>query len=612
MEVSATMKRETVLQRAAAAIQAGRLADGAALCRQLLATEPGQPEGLHLLAMATRASDPQGAEALFRESLARAPHQPAALVNFANFLRTSGRVAEAESLLRRAIELAPEFVPAWYNLGVQLRAAGRLDDAARCATRTTRLSPSYAAGWELQAAIDQQRGDLTAAIAACRTGLRHSPNATRLHYSLGQLLREDCAFEAAAESYDRALALGFDTPDLHRNRSEACLEAGDLDRALAALDRGVARYPRDARLHRLRASLHQESGAPGDSLEPLWRAARTSPDEPALWQTLVDLLGKLGRRDEADAALAEARERGCVQTPDLLLLEALRSARGGDVPKATASMARLVGDHPQHTGIRLAFAEHLLTTGDPARAEAVCADALDANPLDQLAWAYRGTAWQLLDDPRAGWLLDYERMVMPIRVDPPADHTSGEAFYREVLRALEALHRTHAHPIEQTVRGGTQTNGYLFRLKQPVLRVLEEQIRSAVAAAVATFPDDARHPFWGRRRRSSGAGFRFSGCWSVRLTSQGFHVNHIHPAGWISSALYVAVPDEVRDAGDRSGHIQFGVPPIEMGVAVPPQRIVAPRVGQLLLFPSYMWHGTVPFTSPQPRVTVAFDLVPHG
>jgi hypothetical protein len=94
--------------------------------------------------------------------------------------------------------------------------------------------------------------------------------------------------------------------------------------------------------------------------------------------------------------------------------------------------------------------------------------------------------------------------------------------------------------------------------------------------------------------------------------SQGFHVNHIHPEGWISSALYIALPDEVRDATDRSGHIQFGVPPIELGLALPPRRIVKPQVGELVLFPSYMWHGTVPFTSAQPRITVAFDLVAQG
>ena len=30
----------------------------------------------------------------------------------------------------------------------------------------------------------------------------------------------------------------------------------------------------------------------------------------------------------------------------------------------------------------------------------------------------------------------------------------------------------------------------------------------------------------------------------------------------------------------------------------------------LVLFPSYMWHGTIPFSGDQPRLTVALDIVP--
>jgi len=30
-----------------------------------------------------------------------------------------------------------------------------------------------------------------------------------------------------------------------------------------------------------------------------------------------------------------------------------------------------------------------------------------------------------------------------------------------------------------------------------------------------------------------------------------------------------------------------------------------------VLFPSYFWHGTLPFHSDQPRLTVAFDVVPE-
>jgi tetratricopeptide (TPR) repeat protein len=608
------MEQTAKLQQAATLMQGGRLAEGEALCRQVLKVAPAQPEALHLLALAARDRGAAAeAESLFRKSLAQAPRQPGVLVNFGNFMRGQGRAAEARELLRRAIEWAPDFVPAWQSLGNLLLGIEKFSEARGCATRITTLAPRHAAGWELLAAIEQRQGQLDAAIAACRDGLKHSPAAKRLHYSLGQLLRQNCSFGEAANAYENARRCGYETPELYQNRGEALYEAGDVEPALDCFAAGISRYPGSALLHGLWARFHWQLGGPGDSLATLRQAARSEPQNAALWQVLVDLLIRLDRAEEGRAALAEAGTLGCPLTPDLQLLEAICHARTGERPQATELFARLVAANPRRSGFELAFAEHLLSAGDPARAEALCAAILEREPLRQTAWAFRGTAWQLLGDPREAWLLDYERMVTQVQVPPPAGYSSSGAFFNEVRGVLETMHRMQAHPIEQTVRGGTQTNGFLFRLKHPLLRVLEQQIRLAVRETLATFPHDPGHPYWGRRLgRPEGGGFRFAGAWSVRLRSQGYHTNHIHPEGWISSALYVVLPDEVREGEGDAGHLQFGVPPAELGIAVPPRRSVKPEVGVLSLFPSYMWHGTVPFSSEQPRITVAFDLVPQG
>jgi len=40
------------------------------------------------------------------------------------------------------------------------------------------------------------------------------------------------------------------------------------------------------------------------------------------------------------------------------------------------------------------------------------------------------------------------------------------------------------------------------------------------------------------------------------------------------------------------------------------EHYVRPEPGHLALFPSYMWHGTVPFGGDRPRMTIAFDIAP--
>lgn len=59
------------------------------------------------------------------------------------------------------------------------------------------------------------------------------------------------------------------------------------------------------------------------------------------------------------------------------------------------------------------------------------------------------------------------------------------------------------------------------------------------------------------------------------------------------------------------GWLKFGEPRYPVP-GVTPERMVEPRVGRLVLFPSYMWHGTTPIVTEHPRMSIAFDLVADG
>jgi hypothetical protein len=60
------------------------------------------------------------------------------------------------------------------------------------------------------------------------------------------------------------------------------------------------------------------------------------------------------------------------------------------------------------------------------------------------------------------------------------------------------------------------------------------------------------------------------------------------------------------------GILSFGAPGLVTTPSLEPELSVRPEVGLLVLFPSYFWHGTLPFHSEQPRLTVAFDVVPDN
>ena len=103
-----------------------------------------------------------------------------------------------------------------------------------------------------------------------------------------------------------------------------------------------------------------------------------------------------------------------------------------------------------------------------------------------------------------------------------------------------------------------------------------------------------------------GQNYAFDGAWSVRLNSGGFHINHVHPEGWLSSAFYVRLPGGMSG---QEGWLKFGEPGPPTSPPLPAEHLVKPEPGLLVLFPVYMWHGTVPFAADDKRLTCAFDIV---
>jgi uncharacterized protein (TIGR02466 family) len=196
---------------------------------------------------------------------------------------------------------------------------------------------------------------------------------------------------------------------------------------------------------------------------------------------------------------------------------------------------------------------------------------------------------------------------VPYELKAPEGYPDMESFNRDLNHYLDALHGGKKEFLEQTLRGGTQSLDNLFGKGHDLVERLRVRIDEAVADYIARMKENGEHPLFQRRRKD----FGYSASWSARLHDCGYHTNHVHPKGWISSAYYVAVPDGAADSHAKQGWIKFGEPHFDAGPKASVRRAIQPVPGTLVLFPSYMWHGTVPFRSAESRTTIAFDVVPR-
>jgi len=148
-----------------------------------------------------------------------------------------------------------------------------------------------------------------------------------------------------------------------------------------------------------------------------------------------------------------------------------------------------------------------------------------------------------------------------------------------------------------------QSNRSLERSQDPVVKALFAAVDGPIRSYIETLRE--RDDVLGRRVTN---GYRFSGAWSVALRPGGSHVNHIHPMGWISSAFHIVTPPAVDEG--QQGWLKFGEPELPTTPKLEAEHFIKPVPGTLVLFPSYMWHGTVPFGGQASRLTAAFDALP--
>lgn len=589
-----------------AQLQAGHFRAAHDRLEALVAANPAFAEAQRLLAGTKLAlGDAAAAEALLRRALEVDPGWAPTYTTLGELLLASGRGAEAEAVLQRAASGArPDpraalLLARYYN--DTARAAQALAVTAPFCTADT-IDPDLATQ-HVTALI--ALGRHTEAIALYGNLAARAPDNLAPAQPLAIALNAAGRHGEAAQIAHRALARGFRTATLCLTYARALMADGANDRAEAALRDCLRLEPRLAEAHNSLAQvIWIRTGDIAQATEMLDQALTRYGNDDALWATKAAVLQGAGDARGAYQCLAARAERA--HAPPALLVRAGLSALDFDSAKALSLGERAMRSMPESTSARALLAAAQLGVGDAKAGLGNCEILLARAPDDQYFIALQTTALRLLGDARYERLCDYRQLVLPLDISPPPPWTDLPGFLADLTASLDRVHDPNGHALLfQSLRHGTETTRDLTQSTDRAVRGLF----AAFAEPIARYLEHIGKGTDALRRRNEGR-WRFNGSWSVRLRDRGFHMSHVHPRGWISSAFYVALPHVMADAATDEGVLSFGKPGIRTTPSLEPEYTVRPTPGMLVLFPSYFWHGTMPFQSPQPRLTVAFDAVP--
>ena len=567
--VAPTPEERTALAEARRRLSMGYAAQAVDGLRQLLAVNPGLVEAWRLQGIALRGlRRPADAEAALRQAWRLAPTQTSAAVSLSELLVASDRAAEAREVLAPLVARDDADIQVLTAEAAALKALGRLEDAASAYERARQSAPDSAVAEHNLAGV------------------------------LGELQR----FAESEAAVARAFAKGLDAAETWLVHGRALQGLGDLDGAAGAYEEAIRRRPAFAdALGDLAQLIWMRTEDIAQALAPLDGAMTQFPYVPDLRARKARLLEYAGDVAGAYAAL-DVNADASLGDPVIQTMAA-HLASSFDPPVALAHAERAFALAPGQRAVVAGLAEAQLAAGAADAAALTAQSMRERWPLDQHGIGLLAVAWRLTGDPRYRELYDYEHMVRAYRIDPPDGWDTLESYLADLAAALTRLHGFRTHPVGQSLRHGSQTQQNLARSDDPAIRAFFQAIDGPIRRHIAWL-GAGEDPL----RCRAAADYAYSGIWSVLLRPGGFHISHLHQMGWLSSAFYVALPAAI-DRG-REGWIEFGRPGVPTEPPLDAEHAIKPEPGLLVLFPSYMWHGTVPFSGEDPRLTIAFDLTP--
>lgn len=527
-------------------------------------------------------------------SVPKQPH-PSELQNLQQLIQQS-QLSLAETKTLALLNQFPKSLPLLNLLGICQQGQGKLREAAASFRKMLTLNPQIPELHCNLGAINTQLNDLKAAVANYRRALQIKPDMALAHFNLGALLQQQNQLKAAGQHYQKAVELQPDHFQAWGNWGTILQLNGDLTSAAHCYHK-VLELQSDARSHFNLGTVRYAQGDHQAAIDAFEQAVTLDPEFADAWNDLGETY-----RDRGEMETAVRHYRHALKVNPLHARANYNLGEsycmGGQleqaVPYFTASdfadAKERVMQCLYKTGQYDTFKQNLASISAQPQHASVLLGTLSSH----YAINFNQTnPYRFCQNPMG--------FVLHTHIDELS--TANGSLLNELLHDIK--HLAIAERKQGRLYYGMQSAGNLLQRAEPSFQKLATLIRAKVKAYQKHFAgcDDALIRLFPKQ-------LEFSSSWFLRMKQGGYLTSHIHEEGWISGCVYLQLPEK-RAA--HEGSFEYGLdgddyPRLHSAF---PSQIVDQVVGDLVLFPSSLFHRTIPFHSDQERVCVAFDIKPE-
>ena len=501
------------------------------------------------------------AEASYRAAISLRPGYAEAYNNLGNMLLESENLADAEEHYRRAVALRPDYAEAHYNLGCALRDLGRLGDAEDSYRKAAEIQPSHALAHTELGNIFLAAGKLEQAKSCFEKSVSIEPHSSKRHNQLGCVLHKLGKLTEAEASFRRAVLTSSDKAQALTNLGVLLQDLGRFDQAESTYAQAIEADPCYVEAHNSLGVLLRRIGRLEKAEASYSRALEVSSDHAAALSNRSQVRFELG---QFESALQDIELCNTIDSSARVLEILYALGRFDEIYERIERSAEM-----NDTNIRMA--------------------AFAAFISERLS---RPTAHNFCPDPLS--FLHFSNIAK--HVEYPRD------FVAELVADVRSLEATW-DPWNKATVNGFQMAEHITLFDQPSSKI--QSLKGIIYKELEIY-----------RANFQGSSCSFIQKWPAEKSLVGWHViykrqghqhAHIHPEGWLSGVVYLQT---VPALGDDEGAIEFSLNGELFSDPSSPSFTYQPVVGDIVLFPSSLYHRTIPFSVDADRIVIAFDLLP--
>jgi uncharacterized protein (TIGR02466 family) len=491
------------------------------------------------------------------------PQQVQSLVNALN----SGQLAQAESQAKSLIAKHANVFILHQVLALALDGQQKFAEAVVSYQNALKLQPEK---------FNQNPADLLfnlgialthlnrfdEAAEAYQQAIKINPNFFEAHGNLGTVLQRQGKLDPAIGSYQAGLKINPQDARGYFNLGTALRDNGDLAAAISSYKKAIQLFPNYTDAHNNLGETLRDQGDMEDAVKSYQAALVLNAEHAQANYNMAEFLYLAKKYAEA-IPFFERSQLDDWQTRKLYCLyknqqfDAFKANRDG-----------LAGSSPNRSPLLATLSTHYSINFNEADPYNFCKNGLD---------------------------FVYQKSILD----------KNSPLLKDLLNDIQ--NADIAERVQGMLHNGKQSAGNLFKRPEASFRALSELIKQEFLNYKNKFADADCELI-----KSFPTELEFTSSWYVKMQQGGHLSAHIHEIGWISGAVYLAMPTP-KD-GSNEGAFEYGM----HGDDYPqkhqnfPVAHVMPNVGDIVLFPSSLFHRTIPFNSNEERICIAFDLKPNS